>query len=508
MLQGFDRLRFRGTLRQLYCPRVMEAYLSSCRILIKDFGKLVQQTTDAVKQKARALAEAAGRPHIYVSSSQTSKEDLVRDIALEDDIKEGLIAVLSAVEPCQAFRVKGNRETKFIELELTTRKCVHLYFYYEHQRFGFMHVRLQTWFPFQVSMWINGRHWLGKQLDKAGIGYQKKGNTFLRISDLAGAQRLMNEQLEIDWAKELEAILDTVHPLKRRICRPLRLKYYWSASDTEYATDIMFKDPESLARLYPSWVHHAIRSFSSPDVMRFLGHYVPTTTGKVWGQFDGEVISDTKCRPEGVRVKHSVHGNSIKFYDKQGSVLRVETTITHPEHFKAYRKPEGRPKDKKRWLPLRRGIADFKRRAEISKKANHRYITALASTGGTTPLFRWVEKACQPVRQKGRRYRALNPWTKTDAVLLELVNRGEFALSGFRNRDLCRAYFPPTRNATEQKRRVGWMGRRVRLLRAHGLVKKVAGTHRYILSDKGRTTITALLAARRADVDQLTKMAA
>lgn len=486
----------------------MEAYLNSCRVLIKDFGRLVEQTTQAVKEKAKALAAAAQRPYIYVSSSQISKEELVRKIAQKDGIIEGLIAVLSAVEPCQSFRVKGNAQTKLIELEMTTRKCVHLYFYYEHPRFGFMHLRLQTWYPFQVNLWINGRHWLGKQLDQAGIGYQKKGNTFIGIADLKRAQQLMGEQLQTDWPKELQSLLNTVHPLHRRICRPLGLKYYWSASDTEYATDIMFKDAESLARLYPSWVHHAIRSFSSPDVMRFLGHYVPTTTGMVWGQFDGEIISDMKRRPEGVRVKHSVQGNSIKFYDKQGSVLRVETTISHPEHFKTFRKPEGRPKDSKRWLPLRRGTADFKRRAEISRKANHRYMNALAATSGTIPLFEWVQKACQPIRRGGRRYRALNPWSKTDAQLLELVNRGEFSLSGFRNRDLCRALFKPTNNPAERKRQMGWMCRRVRLLRAHGLVQKVSGTHRYVLSEKGRITITALLAAQRADVDQLTRMAA
>jgi hypothetical protein len=486
----------------------MEAYLNSCRVLIKDFGRLVEQTTEAVKEKARALATAAGRPYIYVSSSQISKEELVRKIASQDQITEGLIAVLSAVEPCQSFRVRGNPQTKFIELQMTTRKCVHLYFYYEHARFGFMHLRLQTWYPFQVNLWINGRHWLGRQLDQAGIGYQKKGNTFLRIADLPRAQQLMDEQLKTDWPKELEGLLRTAHPLSRQICRPLGLKYYWSASDTEYATDIMFKDAQSLARLYPSWVHHAMSSFSSADVMRFLGHYVPTTTGKVWGQFDGEIISDTKRRPEGVRVKHSANGNSLKFYDKQGSVLRVETTIVHPEHFKTYRKPEGRPKDSKRWLPLRRGLADFKRRAEISKKANHRYLDALAATSGTVPLFEWVQKTCQPVCRSGRRYRALNPWSKEDGLLLELVNRGEFALNGFRNRDLCRAFFKPTADPMERKRRLGWMCRRVRLLRAHGLVQKVAGTHRYVVSEKGRTTITALLAARKADVDQLTKIAA
>ncbi len=508
VLSGFDRLRLRGTLRQLYGPQVMEAYLNACHILIKDFSQLVERTTKAVKDKARALAQTAGRPFLFVPSSQTSKEEVARKIAARDKITEGLIAILNCTEPCMSFQVVGNPQTKHIEVKVQQRKCSHLYFYFEHSKFGFMHLRLQTWFPFQINICLNGRHWLGKQLDQAGIAYQKKENTFLRVADMGRAQGLLDQQLQTDWPKELGRLLNEVHPLHRSICQPLNLKYYWSASDTEYATDVIFKEPESLARLYPSLVHHAISSFSSADVMRFLGRYVPISTGRVYGQFEGEITSDTKRRPEGVRVKHSLNGNSIKFYDKQGSVLRIETTVTHPEEFKVYRKPEGRPKEAKRWLTLRRGLADLKRRKEISHRANERYLQALGSVSGTVPLFQWVEKCCKPLRQAGRRYRALNPWAPEDGRLLEMVSQGEYALNGFRSRDIRQAYFPSRCDDRELKRRMGWIGRRLRLLRAHGLIAKVSGTHRYVVTEKGRTTITALLTARKADVDKLTKLAA
>lgn len=487
----------------------MESYLSACHILLKDFGHLVESTTQAIKTQAKALADKFTRPWLFVPSSQTSKEQLARQIAARDRVTQGLICILNAVEPCQSFRLIGNRQTKMLELKVEPRKCSHLYFYFEHARFGFMHLRLQTWFPFQVNLCFNGRHWLARQLDQAKVAYLKKDNTFIRIADVPRAQGLLDQQLRTDWPKELEAILTEVHPLHRQICRPLGLRYYWSASDTEYATDVIFRNTQSLARLYPSWVHHAMSSFSCADVMRFLGRYVPITAGKVRGNFEGEIISDTKCRPEGVRVKHSVNGNSIKFYDKQGSVLRVETTIVRPREFRTYRRPEGRPKESKSWRVLRRGLADFKRRAEISRRANDRYLQALAATAGTVPLFEWVQKTCQPLYRRGQRYRALNPWSPQDGSLLQLVNRGEFALNGFRNRDLCRAFFPHlTADVREKKRRMGWMCRRIRLLRAHGLIQKVSGTHRYVVTDKGRTTITALLAARKADVQQLTKIAA
>ena len=45
-------------------------------------------------------------------------------------------------------------------------------------------------------------------------------------------------------------------------------------------------------------------------------------------------------------------------------------------------------------------------------------------------------------------------------------------------------------------------------LRAHGLIKKVPRSHRYLVTDKGRSVIGALLAARNASVHQLAKLAA
>lgn len=153
-------------------------------------------------------------------------------------------------------------------------------------------------------------------------------------------------------------------------------------------------------------------------------------------------------------------------------------------------------------------MADFKRRAEISAKANERYLEALGSASGKSPIAEATQKICRPLTQKGRRHRALNPWSPEDGRLLELVNRGEFAINGFRNRDIRAAWFKGRCDEKEQKRRMAWIGRRLGLLRAHGLIRKVSGTHRYMVTDKGRATITALLAARRADMDQLTKMAA
>jgi DNA-binding HxlR family transcriptional regulator len=504
VLCGFDRLRLRGTLRYLFQPTVMEAYLNACRILIKDFGAFAQKITDRVKAAAYQAAELAGRPVLYLNSSQRSKEDIAREVARRDGVSKGLIAVLSAVEPCQSYSVRGDRESKRIHLVLEQRKCLFLYHYFVHPLFGFMHARVQTWFPFTIDLCLNGREWLAQQMDGAGIGYLRRENCFVAIEDWKKAQALADEQLKINWSTELGRILNQVHPTHREICRPIAQEYYWSASASEYATDIAFERPENLAALYPRFVHHAMSSFSSPDVMRFLGRWVPTTSGKVFGQFKGEIRSDLKKRPEGVRIKHSVNGNSIKAYDKQGSVLRVETTINHSEEFKVYRPSERDPKGPRAWRELRRGVADMARRAEVSRASNQRYLEALASTTASTPVATLVAKVCSPVTVGGKRCRALRPWSPEDGLLLETLADGKFVLNGFRNRDL-RQRLGAFRHHDAKPQTIT---RKLRLLRAHGIIRKAPKTHRYMLTLKGRTILTALQAARQADVDRLSQIAA
>jgi hypothetical protein len=97
--------------------------------------------------------------------------------------------------------------------------------------------------------------------------------------------------------------------------------------------------------------------------------------------YSGRMLSDLRStsrlqrRREGVRIKHWADGNSVKMYDKAGSVLRVETTVAKTMGFKVFR-PVERPRcrtSKLEWRPLRKGIADLHRRAQVSQRSNQAY---------------------------------------------------------------------------------------------------------------------------------------
>jgi hypothetical protein len=221
--------------------------------------------------------------------------------------------------------------------------------------------------------------------------------------------------------------------------------------------------------------------------------------------FTGEVTSDLKQRPEGVRIKHRVNHNSVKMYDKQGTVLRTETTLNNMRDLMAPRLQED---GKVVYRKMRKGVADIQRRAQVSQKANERYLEALAAVSTPTPLKTLTEELGRPVRREKLRARGLNLLGPEDAKLLAAVGRGEFLINGFRNRDLqALLYEQAAGDEAEQRRRSGQVTRKLRMLRAHGLIQKVSRTHRYHVTEKGRQVIAGLLAAREADIAKLLKAA-
>jgi hypothetical protein len=501
VLSGFDRLVFRGTLRSISYVAGMMSLLWRLQVLLKDFGRWAEGMTERLKRAVLAEAERAHRPVVYLPSSGTDKEAVARKIAERDGVREGLIAVLSSVEPCWSFDVYRNRQTRRLELVRRPRKCLFLYRYSVHPVFGFLYARIQTWLPFPIQIGMNGREWLSRQMDRAGIAYDRHENCFPRIDDVRRAQQLMDRQLRVSWPTVLAGLARELNPAHDELFRTSPTAYYWSVYQSEWATDVMFKNAASLAAIYPALVHHAITGFSSRDVLRFLGRRVRT-------DFAGEVVSDFRGRPEGVRIKHRVDDNSLKLYDKAGSILRPEVTMNDPSDFKVFRCKEGNPHGPRTWRPLRRGVADLHRRTQICQAINERYLAALSAVPTSTPIADLLGTVCRPAQWHQHRVRALRPWAPQDLQLLQLVGRGEFLIRGLRNRDLRQLLFPGAHPSTLQRRHAAQATRLLRLLRAHGLLKKIPTTHRYLVTPKGRALIDALLRLQRLTFEQLDKVAA
>lgn len=493
VLSGFDRVLFRGFFRSLNHPGGVAAFLQHQGVLLKDFGDFVLAMTGMLRDAVAELAARLCRPVRYLESSAVRKEDVARAMLREHPTDQGLVGVVSCVEPCMTWQVFRSRQAKTQELRRRTAKCLHYYVYFLDPEFGWCHVRVQTWMPYTVQVYANGREWLAQQLDRDGMDYTRADNCFLALADVERAQRLMDRMLDLRWMRVLDRLAATACPVLPLIAHHARGRLYWTVHQSELATDVMFRRAEDLAALYPDLADHAIRTLGSHDVMRYLGR-------RLTPQFRGEVVTTFKHRPEGICVRHRAGRNSIKMYDKAGSVLRVETTIDDPSVFKRRRRAQADPDSEYKPRPVRKTVADLRARAKVSVDANARYLDFLATVDQDKTVGEILAAVLRPTDLGGRRVRALAPWSMPDFDLLCAVAAGSFLVDGFRNRDIRHALFPA---AAADRRTAAKVSRLLRLLHAHGLIQRLDGTHRYRLTAKGRLVITAVVTTHDTSVAKL-----
>jgi len=503
VLRGWDRLAFQGTLGRgrFHAVYGMRYYLNTVGVLLKDFAEHAKAMTQQLIAASIQHAEDTERPIRYVPSYHTRKGLLAQQLLSEHPIDEGLICVFRCVEPCVTFSVRGSRETKKLKLVKEGGKCLHLYHYYLDPVFGLMYVRIQTWFPFMIQIGINGREWLTQRMREENLDYRRSDNCFPWIDKFDKAQVLIDDMLKVNWPEQLDRFAALVNPAHSSMFQKFHVSYYWTIDQSEWATDLCFDSHASLATIYPQLTWGAIAGFSSQDVMRFLGKCPDT-------RFKGELVSDYKVRPEGLRVKHRMDANSIKMYDKAHSILRIETTINNPRPFKVFRPKEGHKKQDKQWLRMRAGIADQHRRAKVSDNSNERYLDALAELDTTERLDELVHPITQSTTYQGKRVRALRPWSDQDRTLLQFINQPEHHIAGFRNRDLVQVLYPQAQTTCDKRKASARVSYRLRILRAHGLITKLPNTRRYRITPKGRKIATAILLAQNTTLQQLAKAAA
>jgi hypothetical protein len=154
-------------------------------------------------------------------------------------------------------------------------------------------VRIPSWLPFTVHVCVNGREWLRRQLQQRGTGFLRSDHGLLRVDDLAEARQLLPAQPRAGGNALLGGLLARSCPALLQL--PLGAghhEYDWPADETEWAAGVMFRSPDARAALDPPLLRHALTTFSSRDVMRFLGRTRRPAAGGVDLRGGGQVVSD------------------------------------------------------------------------------------------------------------------------------------------------------------------------------------------------------------------------
>jgi hypothetical protein len=487
VLGCFDRVIFKG-----YLPFGGDDHLNrfvdhGLKIRRCDFLPLVERQSDALVAHAQATAAQAAAPYHYLQGIH-SKEKLIQQILHDRRIPEGLLAILCCKETCRTVKlVHGKQRPRLV---FTYRPQRVLYYYFLDAEFGLLHIRVQTWFPYTVQVYVNGHDWLARQLVHRQLGFVQQDNAFTQVDDPAATQQLADRFPKLSWVQFLQRCAAQVNPLLGQSWLGRR-DYYWVIDQAEYSTDVLFRNRAALGELYPRLLDHALLQFSASDILTFLGR-------RLHPSFDGEVLTlCKKDRQPGARIKHRVKNNWLKMYDKFGLILRIETVINQPREFKVRRLRRRQGSQHMVWCPMNKGVANFYQYHAVARAANQRYLEALAVVNPPVALAQQLDRVSRPVRFHGRRRRGLNLLGATEQKLFLAVLQGRHRLNGFQNRDVALALLgaPPVAKAA-RRQRTARVTRWLQLLRAHGLIAKASHGHRYQVTAKGEAIMSSAIYVR------------
>jgi hypothetical protein len=477
VLSCFDRIVITGTIPGWCHADGMAFHITELGIRLFDYAKrFAEPLRDEIRANAERVAQENGLTIEFIRKMHAfRKEDRIQEILTERGHHPGLVHIFSAMETCPAFTPWHDKGTGKNFLKYKDTKCVHYYFYFIDAEFGLCYLRVPTWAPFRLQFYCNGHAWLANQLREQGIAFTPLDNTFTKIDDMHRAQ-------EIADAFPVDRLHRALDAFAQRYCPVIAQapgKYHWSLMQVEYATDLIFKRLTDLQPLYDELIRLAIHLVKPEHIAMFLGK-------KLDGRTAADIGTAFHKRIQGTCIKHHIGWAAIKMYDKQGIVLRIETTVNDVTELKHYRTVEHRDgTSESKYAPMQKTIYSMTALRHLLSESNHRYLDFLSALDDPSEGQRHLSKLGTAREKDGRSWRGFNLFQPDEQQAVVALLGGEGCISGITNRMLRRVLTGKT------SRQISHFLKRCRVF---GLLKKCGKTYKYYLTKLGRRV---LLAARK-----------
>jgi len=469
MLSCYDRIILSGNLNDLANHHSMTSYLNQHGFRIFDYTHFTEPLRERIRSNMEQMASENFVSIEFVRKSDLSKEDIIGKKLSDRGTHPGIVHILSAMEVCPSYQPWHDKNTGRNFLKPDQGKCLTYYVYFIDEVLGYGFIRVPTWCPFRLQVYLNGHQLLSKELDKAGISYTMTDNAFDWISDPLRAQVIARDMSVENIHARLNELTDRFCP----VAKDLDLSYHWSITQVEFATDIVFKRQADLKILYSEMVATAIHTVKPVHIATFLGH-------KLDPRFEGEAGNLYHVRLEGSTIRHTMGKSSIKMYDKYSKILRIETTANDVSFFKHYREVDHKDGTKTmKMAGVKKTIYSLPVLQDILLASNKRYLEFISSLDNKEVGRKNLEKVTASKTKNNRNYRGINFFSSTDQTLLLSILRGEFNISGLRNKNLQKLL-----NLNS-----GQVSRQIKRLLVHCLLKKVRGAYKYYVTRLGKITL-------------------
>jgi hypothetical protein len=381
---------------------------------------------------------------------------------------EGVLFIGRAQEKTGLFRTERRRNAAgaaYPWIVRSTGMVNHFYVYAVDADFGPFFLKFCSYFPYNARLCLNGHEWAKRQAAKGGIGFTALDNGFAAVDDPAAVQaicdRLGPDQIRALLDKWLAILPNPFTDADRAV----GYRYELSILQAEFSLTQVLDRPVT-GRVFFEQVIRDNLDAGRPDQVSLIfdrrvihGRHRPTP-----GPFRTRVITDGVTPSLHIDYKHT----KIKQYHKEGRALRTETTINDTGDFTIGKRLTNLP-------ALREvGFSANRRLLGVQRLSHNPIRAAEAFTAVHQPI----------VTDDGHRIAGLRLGDRRAQALLQALLAFRLLPHGFRNRDV-RDLLAGLLGKNADEISAGQVSYDLRRLRAHGLIDRIPGSHRYQTSDRG-----------------------
>jgi hypothetical protein len=462
-VEGIDRMYLNVYQPRLQTERGVAAFFRFHRGETFASSALMAPMSTAFIAAIDHFVEQEHMPLIRFTKGQR-KDDIAKEYHSQFQGSEGIVFVGKAQEKTPVFRTEKRRNPDtgltYPWIVRSTAMVNHIYFYGLDEDFGPFFIKFCTYFPYTAKLCINGHEYVKRQLAKERIAFEALDNGVLSCANPRRLQQICDglsaskiDKLLRKWLARLP------HPFTGKD-RAAGYRYDLSILQVEFSLTQVLDRP-LCGRIFFEEVIRENLDIGRPDQVQLI--FQRRVTKRTPGRFRTRVLTEGVTPSLHVDYKHS----RIKQYHKEGRALRTETTINDTRDF-----------------GIGKRLSNLPALRQIGFQANRRLLDV-----------QWISQDCavgedafhqinDPVEVDGQRASGLRFADVAVQALLSALLVFRLLPRGFSNRDL-RNHWAPLLGKAPDDMTPGQMTYHLRRLRLHGMIERIAGTHRYRITKQG-----------------------
>ncbi len=486
---AWDRIVLNGYLDRLQRPENISHFFREVVGVPSVTPEVLMSRTAPYRAWVSRYAQEHAIPLVPAPKGQR-KEDAAAPYYGRLPGEEGVACILTSVEQGRTFVSYTPRyppsggDPSYRLLHAARKRFLHYYFYVLDPVLGPMSLRVGTFLPFTLAVFLNGHSFLARELTRTGVGFRKDDNALLAVADVAAleaaAERLTPALIEprcAHWARQLAP------RFSREERAAVALSYRYSIAQIELATDVIFRRSAPLRALFQRAAEVGVLLGGADRTTHLFGR-------RITRRYAGKLQTVLDRRNEGQPILRSYYRSSfVKQYEKGDRLLRTETCLNDTHDLGIGRRLEHLPELRDRM-----------------RATNTRYLDAQAELLASTVDAGDLAALARPVHLGHRRVPGLK--LEDDRVvrlLAALLHPGTF-VADWTTREVHARVLARHRLA-EAAYRLGQLRYDLGKLRAHGLVERIGTSRRYRLTPRGLKLGVLLVKLRTRLLGPLTSLA-